>query len=337
MTIYLVGGAVRDAIMDRPGGGDRDWVVLGASQEDFLARFPGARQVGRKGFTWIWRGEEYTLSDAPDILGDLQGRDLSINAVARGEDGRVIALPGALEDIRNRVLRPVAEKNFRDDPLRVLRAARFAACLPGFSAAPGLAAAMRGARDLLGQPAAERVGMELRKACACPAPERFLDLLAEAGCLLPWLEEFAASDRLARVRAALAALPRVAQPGPLAVWMVLCHVLAPAEAVDLAERLRLPSPWRKAAVAAAAGLRLLARYAELSRAERAELLPGLAKQKLFSPALAAARALNPALDAEAAATDLKTLLAVRLPDEARDMGEESGALLARLRIEALRR
>lgn len=338
MRIYLVGGAVRDAIMGRSAGGDRDFVVLGASKETFLARFPGARCVGRKGFTWIWQGEEYTLSEAADILDDLAGRDLTINAVARAEDGGVIALPGALDDIRDRVLRPVSDANFRADPLRVLRAARFAALLPDFRAAPELAGAMRGARDLLDQPAAERVGVELRKACACPAPQRFFTLLAEAGCLAPWLAEFVPDNRLAGLCTALAALPSPAPlPDPLTVWMLACHVLAPAEAEELADRLRLPVPWRKAAAVAASGLLLLARYAELSRAARAGLLPGLNKQKLFAPALAAAQALNPALDAGVARADLKTLLAVRLPEEARDLGEESGALLERLRIEALRR
>lgn len=337
MRIYLVGGAVRDAVMERPGGGDRDWVVLGAGEAEFLSRFPGARQVGRKGFTWIWQGEEYTLSDAQEIMGDLEGRDLTINALARDEEGRVVALPGALDDIRNRVLRPVSAGNFRADPLRVLRAGRFAACLPDFFVAPELIEAMRGAKDLLDQPAAERVGMELRKVCACPAPERFLRLLAEAGCLAPWLTEFAAGDRMERAASAAGVAARLVPSEPLGVWMALCHVLAPAEAVELPERLCLPVPWRKAAAAAATALRLLVRYSGLSRAERVGLLPPLAKQKLFAPALVAVRALNPGLDPEAVRRDLNILLAVRLPDDARDLGEESGELLTRLRIEALPR
>jgi tRNA nucleotidyltransferase (CCA-adding enzyme) len=152
MKIYLVGGAVRDELLGRPGnpgnagdaGGDRDWVVVGASPEAMLAAgylpvgkdfpvflHPATREEyalarterktarGYHGFVFH-TGAEVTLEQ------DLARRDLTVNAMARDADGRLIDPCGGARDLADRVLRHVGPA-FEEDPVRILRLARFAA------------------------------------------------------------------------------------------------------------------------------------------------------------------------------------------------------------------
>jgi tRNA nucleotidyltransferase (CCA-adding enzyme) len=190
MKIYMVGGAIRDRIMNRPVR-DTDYVVIGTDEAGFLSVFPYAKPVGRKKAVYIINGNEYTLSRSPDIETDLESRDLTINALAEDENGLIIAHPKALDDIANLILRPVRQSNFIEDPLRVFRAARFHAVFPDFSVSDDLAAAMKNVSEkgLLDSISPERVGMEVMKAFAAPVPSRFLDLLVKTGCIKPWLRE----------------------------------------------------------------------------------------------------------------------------------------------------
>lgn len=143
MQIYLVGGAVRDEQLDIPYR-ERDWCVVGATPEDMLAK--GYRQVGKDFpvFLHPQTGEEYALArterkTAPGYHGfefdcsadvsiedDLLRRDLTINAMAQGESGNFIDPYGGREDIESRTLRHVSGA-FREDPVRILRVAKFAA------------------------------------------------------------------------------------------------------------------------------------------------------------------------------------------------------------------
>ena len=143
MKIYLVGGAVRDALLGLPIK-DKDWVVVGATPQGMLNA--GYQQVGRDFpvFLHPQTREEYALARterksgsgytgftcyaAPDVTleDDLQRRDLTINAMARDDDGEIIDPYNGLDDLENRLLRHVSPA-FSEDPLRVLRVARFAA------------------------------------------------------------------------------------------------------------------------------------------------------------------------------------------------------------------
>jgi tRNA nucleotidyltransferase (CCA-adding enzyme) len=143
MRVYEVGGAVRDALLGLPVE-ERDWVVVGASPDDLLAQ--GFRRVGKDFPVFLHprTGEEYALArterkTAPGYTGfefdaaptvtleqDLQRRDLTINAMARTEGGEIIDPWSGRADLEARVLRHVSPA-FREDPLRVLRVARFAA------------------------------------------------------------------------------------------------------------------------------------------------------------------------------------------------------------------
>ena len=143
MRVYEVGGAVRDALLGLPVE-ERDWVVVGASADELTAQ--GYRRVGKDFPVFLHprTGEEYALArterkTAPGYTGfefdaaptvtledDLKRRDLTINAIARAEDGEIVDPWSGRADLAARVLRHVSPA-FREDPLRVLRVARFAA------------------------------------------------------------------------------------------------------------------------------------------------------------------------------------------------------------------
>ncbi|RMH89035.1 multifunctional CCA addition/repair protein [Lysobacter pythonis] len=209
MKTYLVGGAVRDELLGLPVG-DRDFVVVGTTPE--AMRAAGYRQVGRDFpvFLHPHTGEEHALARterktlrghtgfvvhaAPDITleQDLARRDFTLNAIARDGGGTLIDPFDGAGDIRRRVLRHVGPA-FVEDPLRVLRAARFMARLAplGFGIAPETLALMRTmvANGELATLTAERVWKELSKALASARPSAFLRTLRAAGALRAVLPE----------------------------------------------------------------------------------------------------------------------------------------------------
>ena len=209
METYLVGGAVRDELLGLPPG-DRDWVVVGATPQQMLDA--GFRPVGRDFPVFLHpeTGEEHALARterksgrghrgfvvdaAPSVTleEDLLRRDFTINAIARGGDGTLVDPHGGLDDIRDRVLRHVGPA-FTEDPLRVLRAARFMARFAplGFRVAPETMALMRQMAEAgeLETLVAERVWQELRRALASARPSAFLATLRECGALAVVLPE----------------------------------------------------------------------------------------------------------------------------------------------------
>jgi len=203
MQTYLVGGAVRDKLLGRSVT-DRDFVVVGASPEEMLRL--GFRSVGRDFPVFLHpkTHEEYALArterksgrgyhgfvfstePAVTLEQDLERRDLTINAMAEDEEGRLIDPYGGARDLEARVLRHVSQA-FAEDPVRVLRVARFAAryALLGFRIADETMALMRqmvesGEVEHL---IAERVWAETRKALAEPQPSAFLQTLRACGAL----------------------------------------------------------------------------------------------------------------------------------------------------------
>lgn len=203
MRIYLVGGAVRDKLLGRQEG-DRDYVVTGARPDDLLAL--GFRPVGKDFPVFLHprSGEEHALARTERKNGrgyhgfvfqadpsvtleqDLARRDLTINAIAEDEHGTLIDPYGGVRDIEARVLRHVSPA-FVEDPVRLLRVARFAARFAplGFTVAGETMALLRqmvaaGEVDHL---VPERVWAETRKALAEARPSAFLRVLREAGAL----------------------------------------------------------------------------------------------------------------------------------------------------------
>jgi tRNA nucleotidyltransferase (CCA-adding enzyme) len=189
MKRYLVGGAARDLLLGR---WPKEWdYAFEGNAESFIQANPGACKVGRSVSVVLFQGMEYMPLASGTLTEDLRSRDLTINALALDENGRLHAHPLALDDLRARVLRIAAPDALERDPLRVFRIARFAAQFPDFSVHPATFAAMReaAANNLLASLPAERVGRETLRALAAPLPSRFLLVLADAGCLHPWFAE----------------------------------------------------------------------------------------------------------------------------------------------------
>jgi tRNA nucleotidyltransferase (CCA-adding enzyme) len=206
MEIYLVGGAVRDRLLGIPVK-DRDYLVVGATPEEMTARgyrmvgsdFPvflhpetkeeyalarTERKSGRgyKGFT-VYAGPDVTLEQ------DLARRDLTINAMAEDAGGNVIDPFGGAGDLRQGILRHVSAA-FVEDPLRVLRVARFAARF-GFTVAHETLALMQDivAQGEMEQLVPERAWTEIDRALGEKMPRRFFEVLREAGALKRVLPE----------------------------------------------------------------------------------------------------------------------------------------------------
>jgi tRNA nucleotidyltransferase (CCA-adding enzyme) len=254
LQVYIVGGAVRDKLRGLPAG-DRVWGVVGATPQAMAARgftpvggdFPvflhpvtheeyalarTERKSGRgyRGFVFH-AGEDVSLED------DLRRRDLTVNAIARAPDGTLIDPLGGVDDVRRRVLRHVGPA-FAEDPVRLLRLARFAARFHDFSIAPETLALCRdlvsnGEVDAL---VPERVWQEFAKGLMTAHPGRMLDVLADCAALarvapgLVWNPDVAAG------------LERAAQRGlDLAQrHALMCRASEPG----LQDRLRAPSACR---------------------------------------------------------------------------------------------
>ena len=205
MQRYLVGGAVRDRLLGLPCK-DRDWVVVGVTADQLVAR--GYQRVGKSFPVFLHpetkeehtlacrkRGDLSTAGAEVRIEDDLKGRDLTINAIAETAAGELIDPLGGGRDLEDRVLRPVSADSFLQDPLRVLRVARFAAELAslGFDLAVETQKAMSRLSVVEGlyELAGERVGYETEKARASAAPARFIETLRSAGVLRAVFPEIA--------------------------------------------------------------------------------------------------------------------------------------------------
>jgi tRNA nucleotidyltransferase (CCA-adding enzyme) len=207
MKTYVVGGAVRDELLGLPVQ-DHDYVVVGATPEEMIAR--GYTPVGKDFpvFLHPTTHEEYALArterkTAPGYKGfvfhtepdvtleqDLIRRDLTINAIAKAEDGGIADPFGGRQDIRDRIFRHVSDA-FAEDPVRILRVARFAARFTDFRVAPETNALMRrmvrdGEVDAL---VPERVWQELARGLMEAKPSRMFEVLRDCGALARILPE----------------------------------------------------------------------------------------------------------------------------------------------------
>lgn len=254
MQRYLVGGAVRDQLLGRPLH-DRDWVVVGQTPAAMLAA--GYQPVGKdfpvfldpesKEEVALARterkvGQGYTgfacvADPSVTLVEDLLRRDLTINAMAQASDGTLIDPYNGQADLQARWLRHVSEA-FVEDPLRVLRLARFAARLPTFSVHPETMALLQKMviAGELQHLVAERVWQETERALQAEVPTRFFDVLAACGARAQlWPEIKSWSLPLAALRCA--SLQQASWP---VCWAVLCARLPLADVKALGQRLRVP-------------------------------------------------------------------------------------------------
>lgn len=263
MQCYLVGGAVRDKLLGYPHH-EHDWVVVGSSPEEMLAA--GFKPVGRDFpvFLHPQTNEEYALArierksgrgyhgftffSSPDVTleQDLARRDLTINAIAQDSEGNLVDPYGGQRDIEQRVLRHVSEA-FAEDPLRVLRIARFAARYHHleFRIATETLALMRAIVDAgeIEHLVAERVWKETERALGEPDPQIYFQTLHDCGALARLCPEL---DHKAQSRADLA---RCAQSidSTLIRFAVLCATLDEASLLDFCARVKAPNDYRELA------------------------------------------------------------------------------------------
>jgi len=203
LKVYLVGGAVREQLLNRPVL-EQDWVVVGATPKEMLDQ--GYKQVGKDFPVFLHpeSGEEYALARTERKVGkgytgfecfadpnvtleeDLQRRDLTINAIAKAKNGKLVDPYGGRQDIKNRLLRHISAA-FSEDPLRVLRVARFAAryAVLGFTVAPETNQLMRRmvSTGELNDLTPERVWKETEKALSEIKPSRYFQVLRRCGAL----------------------------------------------------------------------------------------------------------------------------------------------------------
>ncbi len=320
VRVYRVGGAVRDEILGRPVA-DRDYVVVGATPEVMLAS--GFRPVGRDFPVFLhpetqeeyalarterkhgrgYRGFEFFASPDVTLEEDLRRRDLTINAMARGDDDVLVDPWGGAADLAAGILRHVSPA-FAEDPLRVLRVARFAARF-GFAVAPQTEALMREivASGELATLAPERVWQELARGLSEREPSRMIAVLRQCGALSALLPEVDALFGVAQppahhpevdagVHVAQALDWAAAHEASLpARYAVLTHDLGKATSAaselprhiaheqrsarladKLSQRLKVPQECRDAAVLAARYHGVVHRAAELRPATKLDLL-----------------------------------------------------------------
>jgi tRNA nucleotidyltransferase/poly(A) polymerase len=370
MRILKVGGAVRDALLGRPIR-ERDWVVLGGSPEALQAE--GYRPVGRDFPVFLHpeTGEEYALArterkvreghqgftfhTAPDVTlaEDLARRDLTINAMAVDEAGVLMDPYGGLEDLHRRVLRHVSPA-FQEDPLRVLRVARFAAQLApfGFTLAPETQALMTtmarsGELESLSR---ERCWRELEKALAVPGAPAFFSVLQRCEALAPCFPLLAQTPEAVAVLASVPPSLDAARVAVLwseaglrqgleaqAVGAALRSQGASKRVIQLAQSLTTTAPWLASGLpsgaALVAGALALGAHRQGSAAEQAQYALAGASLQAWAAFRAPERQrwLARLLQAAPACVDVPGAALQALPPA------ERGPAQARLRQEALAR
>ncbi|MFZ2314296.1 MAG: multifunctional CCA tRNA nucleotidyl transferase/2'3'-cyclic phosphodiesterase/2'nucleotidase/phosphatase [Gammaproteobacteria bacterium] len=293
MKIYLVGGAVRDKLLGLPIK-EKDWVVVGASVKDMLAR--GYQQVGKEFPVFLhpktreeyalarmerktkpgYQGFEFDASADVTLEEDLLRRDLTINAMAESEEGVLIDPYHGKRDLDARVLRHVSDA-FLEDPVRILRLGRFLAryAYLGFKVAPETNRLMQdmvqnGEVNAL---VAERVWKELERALTEKNPEQFFEVLDQCGALPILFPDLSMSD------AGMQALVAAAKITPDAAirFAALLHALPNAKQAisDVCQRYRAPQAFKELAGLTALHHTTALKVKELTAEELSQLLSAL--------------------------------------------------------------
>jgi tRNA nucleotidyltransferase (CCA-adding enzyme) len=263
MEIYLVGGAVRDQLLGLPVK-ERDWVVVGTSVEEMLNL--GYIPVGKDFPVFLHpeTHEEYALARTERKISkgytgfkfytdisvtleeDLRRRDLTINAIAKKSDGEIIDPYHGCEDLKNKILRHVSEA-FAEDPVRILRLARFASRFTDFKIHPETLELMRFmvASGEVNALVAERVWQELQRTLELPSPHRFFEILQECGALAVIFPEIDAhvSEAINRLRQATKFSCK-----SIVRFAALTKYLSLDAIKSLCLRVRIPSSYRELAL-----------------------------------------------------------------------------------------
>jgi tRNA nucleotidyltransferase (CCA-adding enzyme) len=340
VKFYSVGGAVRDELLGLPVK-DRDYVVVGATPEEMvrlgfkpvgkdfpvflhpatheeyaLARTERKSGRGYKGFT-VYASPEVTLEQ------DLERRDLTINAMAKAEDGKLIDPFGGKQDLEAGVLRHVSEA-FAEDPVRILRVARFAARF-GFRVADETLELMKEmvASGEAGYLVPERVWQEFSRGLGEAQPELMFDVLERCGLRKKLLPE-------------VKALPRKFLGSIPARFALLAWPLRESEVNALCERLRVPNDVRELALAACRNRALLRGSTPETLLELLKRADAFRRPERFAELLEVARLAEADIDTARIERALRAAVAVDAGAIARvSQGPELPRLIDEARVKAI--
>lgn len=303
MQIYLVGGAVRDALLGLDVG-DKDWVVVGSTASEFLKL--GYSQVGRDFPVFLHpvTHEEYALARTERKTGpghtgfaihansevsleqDLLRRDLTINAIARDKNDKLVDPYGGLADLQDRVLRHVSGA-FSEDPLRVFRVARFYARFTefGFTIADEthLLLCDMCAGGALKQVSAERVWQELYKTLGRASAEQFFLVLQDCQGLESWFPEIA-NIELSELGNVWHGIDNSERDVSLewAKYVVLGWFLSPEQSLSLSLRLKVPKKYQQSIVHMSKFGHRLSAWKNLPDADVLDIVVSMGALKQFS-------------------------------------------------------
>ncbi|MDO6592797.1 hypothetical protein [Neptuniibacter sp. 1_MG-2023] len=291
MDIYLVGGAVRDQLLGYPAF-DKDWVVVGATAEEMISQ--GYQPVGQDFPVFIHptTGEEYALARTERKSGkgytgfnyhadpsvtleeDLLRRDLTINAMALGPDKQLIDPYNGQDDLQKKLLRHVSPA-FSEDPLRVLRVARFAARYAhlGFSVADETMALMQqlSLTDELEHLTAERVWKEFERALTEQSPEVFLQVLHQCNAIPKVLPELTkALDEQTFIDDFISI--RNKTDSSITRFACLLSLTTQVDINHLCTRLRTPNDYKELALQCSQHHKQLAHFDKLAGKEKLEII-----------------------------------------------------------------
>lgn len=351
MQCYLVGGAVRDKLLGYPHQ-ERDWVVVGATPEEMLRA--GFKPVGRDFpvFLHPQTREEYALArierksghgyhgftfySSPDVTleQDLERRDLTINAMAEDEHGNLIDPYGGQRDLQQHVLRHIAPA-FAEDPLRVLRVARFAARYfhLGFHIADETLELMKAivAADEIEHLVAERVWKETERALLERDPAVYFDVLRQCGALArlcPELEATSFDGLTSATRISKSVVVRFA---------ALCARLDRNAAISFCTRIKIPNDCRDLALLAVIHIETIS---DCDNAEKAlslfDNVDAWRRPERFVQLLCVARALEVPAKKTTQLEQLQQIAAAVTTQELIAQGFSGKTLGDRLRLERLR-
>jgi tRNA nucleotidyltransferase (CCA-adding enzyme) len=259
MEIYLVGGAVRDKLLGLPVK-EHDWVVVGATPQEMLKR--GFRKVGRDFPVFLHpkTHEEYALARTERKTGkgytdfichsdpnvtledDLKRRDLTINAIAQTKSGKIIDLHGGCKDLKKRIFRHISPA-FAEDPVRILRLARFAARFSDFKIHQATNKLMRDmlAKGEVDALVPERVWQELEKALNEQSPERFFETLKKCLVLRKLFPKI--SSNFTAIKKALIRVVKLSSD-PIVRFAAITFNLDGDEIKLLCKRYRIPKAYK---------------------------------------------------------------------------------------------
>jgi tRNA nucleotidyltransferase (CCA-adding enzyme) len=321
VQIYKVGGSVRNKFLGLADN-DSDFVAIGkGADRDLLIGLGLTEQTSnrRPGHSVFHKdGDEYTISQWSSIYEDLCHRDFTINALAEDEHGSIFCLPQTIEDLEQRQLRLAYVDAFIDDPIRIYRAGRFLATIPGLVATPDLIRSAKQHAHRLGSSAVseERVRGELTKALGAGADSvKFFDFLKEIGALSYHFQELQQAlevpagpnkfhGEASVYTHTMVVLQVLRQQSALTKWMGLCHDLGKLSTCPtkwphhyghdeagapfvhrLGLRLKLSRKWITAGVIGCAQHMRMKKYDELRPGKKVELLLLLHKKKLVNEML----------------------------------------------------